>query len=84
MIQFKLASILKEQHISQYKFSHITNIRPNTINNIVNNNIQRLNIKSLDIILTEIGKWGYSLEDFMEYIETEDKNDDRSTKREII
>lgn len=75
MIRFELKNILENEKMSQYKFSKLTKIRPNTISNIVNNNIKRLNIKSLDTILKELDKYGYSINDLINYTSEETKNE---------
>lgn len=69
MIIFHLEELLKQQQISQNKFARMAGIRPNTINDITNNNVKRLEITTLNKILKIIIKWGYSLSDFIEYKE---------------
>lgn len=67
MIEFKLDAILKDQGLSQNQFARRTRIRPNTINNIVNNQAKRIGIETIDRILGEINKWGYDISDLISY-----------------
>lgn len=67
MIIFHLAELLEKENISQNKFARITDIRPNTINDIVNNKVQRIELRTLTKILSVITRWGYSLTDLIEY-----------------
>lgn len=65
MLTFQLNVILKKEGISQNEFSRLTNVRPNTINDIVNNQVKRLEIKTLNRILKTLYSMGYKIEDFM-------------------
>lgn len=67
MIIFHLEELLEKENISQNKFARITGIRPNTINDIVNNKVQRIELRTLTKILNVITRWGYSLTDLIEY-----------------
>lgn len=69
MIIFHLADLLEKENISQNKFARITGVRPNTINDIVNNKVQRIELRTLTKILNVITRWGYSLTDLIEYKE---------------
>lgn len=69
MIIFYLADLLEKENISQNKFARITGVRPNTINDIVNNKVQRIELRTLTKILNVITRWGYSLTDLIEYKE---------------
>ncbi|WP_072533800.1 helix-turn-helix domain-containing protein [Lactiplantibacillus plantarum] len=69
MIIFHLKELLQQQKISQNKFARMTGIRPNTINDLVNNKTKRLEIATFNKILKVIVRWGYALPDFIEYKE---------------
>lgn len=69
MIKFHLKELLQQQNISQNEFARITGVRPNTINDIVNNKIKRLEMVTLNKVLSEIIKLGYTVSDFIEYKE---------------
>lgn len=69
MIKFQLDTILKANDISQNKFAKETGIRPNTINNIVNNKTKRIEVKTIDKIVKQINKWGYTVSDLITYEE---------------
>lgn len=71
MLIFKLDVILNKERISQNQFARLSGIRPNTINNIVNNNIKRLEISTLEKILSVLLQLGYQMEDFMIYSKEE-------------
>lgn len=69
MIIFHLADLLEKENISQNKFARITGVRPNTINDIVKNKVQRIELRTLTKILNVTARWGYSLTDLIEYKE---------------
>lgn len=69
MIIFHLKELLQQQKISQNEFARMTGIRPNTINDLVNNKTKRLEIATFNKILKVIVRWGYTLPDFIEYRE---------------
>lgn len=69
MIIFHLEELLQQQKISQNELARMTGIRPNTINDLVNNKTKRLEIATLNKILKVIVRWGYTLPDFIEYRE---------------
>lgn len=73
MIYFNLKNILNKENLSQNKFAKDSGVRPNTINDIVNNYSQRLEIKTLNKIVQELTKYGYTISDFILYTE-EKKN----------
>ena len=72
MIKFKLESLLNELNITKNKFSVLSKIRPNTINDMCSGITRRLEIETLDAILTslnEISATKISISDLMEYEE---------------
>lgn len=69
MIMFKLHEILKKENMSQNRFSKISYVRPNTINNIYNNNLKRLELNTFDKILKALNSMGYKVEDVIQYKE---------------
>lgn len=66
MIIFHLADILKKNGISQNQFAHMSGIRPNTINKIVNNKLKRLELETFVKLLITLQKLGYSVDDLIE------------------
>lgn len=68
MLIFHLDNILKSEQISQTKFADYCHVRPNTISDICNNKIKRLEIKTFNKIMKQLTLMGYSINDFMEYI----------------
>lgn len=71
MINFELKHILQEQALSQYKLSKLTGIRPNTINNIVNNRTQRIEIATLNNLMIFLSTKGYDMSDLIQYTKDE-------------
>lgn len=69
MIVFRLKNILDAEGISQNQFSKMSAVRPNTINNIYNNRIKRIELCTFEKILSTLTKLGYSIEDIIEYID---------------
>lgn len=67
MIIFNLDKILEKENMSQNQFSKISNVRPNTINNIYNNNLKRLELSTLNKILGTLNSMGYKIEDVIKY-----------------
>lgn len=67
MIKFHLNSILIELDISQNRFAHTCGVRPNTINNIVNNKVQRIELDTLNKIMSQLSIKNYEIKDLMEY-----------------
>ena len=67
MIYFRLNAIIQEQGLSQYKLAKMTGIRPNTINDIVHNRTQRLDLSTLDSLMHELILMGYTISDLIEY-----------------
>ncbi|OQQ87435.1 hypothetical protein B6U57_06180 [Ligilactobacillus salivarius] len=67
MIEFRLNLILKEKGLSQNQFAKKAGIRPNTVNNIVNNKTKRIEIETINRILDEISDWGYDISDLIVY-----------------
>jgi DNA-binding Xre family transcriptional regulator len=51
MIKFKLNELLHELNITKNKFSVLSKIRPNTINDMCNGSTRRLEVDTLDAIL---------------------------------
>lgn len=66
MIIFHLADILRENKISQNQFARISDIRPNTINKIVNNKLKRLELETFTKLLVALKELGYSMDDLIE------------------
>lgn len=69
MIKFKLKEILEKEGLSQNRFSKMCDVRPNTINNICNNNLKRLELCTLEKILKALKKMGYGIEDVIDFYE---------------
>lgn len=67
MIIFNLDKILEKENMSQNQFSKISDVRPNTINNIYNNNLKRLELSTLDKILGTLNSMGYKIEDVIKH-----------------
>lgn len=67
MIKFNLKSILNEHNMSQHQFSKMSKVRPNTINNIYNNTLRRLEIDTLEKIMSVLNEMGYTISDFILY-----------------
>ncbi|AVQ34016.1 helix-turn-helix domain-containing protein [Staphylococcus muscae] len=67
MIFFNLHEILKKENMSQNKFSKISGVRPNTINNICNNNLKRFELATLEKIMAVLFPMGYKIEDVITY-----------------
>lgn len=66
MIIFHLAEILRDNNISQNQFARMSNIRPNTINEIVNNTLKRLELDTFAKLLIALKQIGYSVDDLIE------------------
>lgn len=69
MVIFHLKNLLKQQHLSQNEFARMTGIRPNTINDIANNKMRRIEVVTLNKILKAIIMLGYTVSDLIEYKE---------------
>lgn len=70
MIRFKLDELLRELNYSRNRFSQITKIRPNTINDMCNGHTKRIELETLTSImkaLNEISDKPLTLCDLMEY-----------------
>ncbi|MED1406928.1 hypothetical protein P4U07_30045 [Bacillus mycoides] len=75
-IQFTLAKTLNDLNISPYRFSVISTVRSNTITDMVNNQSSRLNISTLELIITALNKiaeerkldYSYDISDVFIYI----------------
>ncbi|MBO5252310.1 MAG: helix-turn-helix transcriptional regulator [Clostridia bacterium] len=50
MIRIKLSRILGEKRISQAELARMTGIRPNTICNLYNELVERIDLEQLDLI----------------------------------
>lgn len=70
MIIFHLAEILRKNDISQNQFARMSNIRPNTINEIVNNTLKRLELDTFAKLLIALKQIGYSVDDLIEVKES--------------
>ncbi|TSI19919.1 MULTISPECIES: hypothetical protein [Bacillus] len=55
-IQFTLAKTLNNLNVSPYRFSVLSTVRSNTILDMVNNQSSRLNISTLELIITALNK----------------------------
>jgi DNA-binding Xre family transcriptional regulator len=70
MIVFKLDETLKSLNISRSKFSKLSGIRPNTINDMCNGNTKRIEICTLDALLStlnEIGNKQFDVQDILTF-----------------
>lgn len=56
MITFNLGKILKENNISQTKFSHLAKVRPNTVNDMCNGITRRVELETLNNILNAVNE----------------------------
>lgn len=54
-IRFRLKEILNEKGLSERKLAEMTHIRPNTINDICRNQIQRLHVDVIEKICNALG-----------------------------
>lgn len=70
MIIFHLSDILKKEGLSQNQFARISDIRPNTINEMVNNKLKRLELKTFAKLLIALKNLGYSVNDLIELKES--------------
>lgn len=80
MICFKLDVFLKKHRLSRNRFSQLTGIRPNTINDMCNGNTKRIELETLNTImksLNEISREKMCVSDLMAYRE-EDENGNSS------
>lgn len=68
MIVFKLGDILNQISMSQTHFAKLAEIRPNTVNDIVNNRTKRIELPTLEGILKVLYPYGFGINDLMEYI----------------
>ncbi|HDR4520631.1 helix-turn-helix transcriptional regulator [Bacillus cereus] len=55
-IQFTLEKTLNELNMSPYRLSVISQVRSNTITDMVNNQSSRINISTLELIITALNK----------------------------
>ncbi|ANT39975.1 MULTISPECIES: helix-turn-helix domain-containing protein [Bacillus cereus group] len=55
-IQFTLEKTLNELNMSPYRLSVISQVRSNTITDMVNNQSSRINISTLELIITSLNK----------------------------
>lgn len=72
MIEFKLNQLLNELNITKNKFSVLSKVRPNTINDMCNGNTKRLEIDTLNAILkclNSLSDRKITIMDLMEYKE---------------
>jgi putative transcriptional regulator len=72
MIKFKLNQLLKELNLTKNKFSVLSKVRPNTINDMCNGNTRRLEIDTLDAILVclnQLSERKITINDLIEYEE---------------
>lgn len=65
MIRIHLSKVLGEKRISQAELARKTGIRPNTISEIYNELIERINIEHLDLICEALK---CDITDLIEYI----------------
>lgn len=56
MIVFYLKEILSELNISQTYFAKLSNVRPNTINDMCNNKTKRIEVHTLSQIMSTLNK----------------------------
>lgn len=70
MIIFHLSDILKKEGLSQNQFARISDIRPNTINEMVNNKLKRLELETFAKLLIALKSLGYSVNDLIELKES--------------
>lgn len=70
MIKIHLSKILGEKRLTQAELSRLTGIRPNTISEIYNELIERINIDHLDLICETLN---CSISDLIEYIPNKKK-----------
>ncbi|EJR41609.1 TPA: helix-turn-helix domain-containing protein [Bacillus cereus] len=76
-IQFTLEKTLNELNMSPYRLSVISQVRSNTITDMVNNQSSRINISTLELIITSLNKIAdernldrsYNINDVFIYVE---------------
>ncbi|MCU5196457.1 helix-turn-helix domain-containing protein [Enterococcus faecium] len=76
-IQFTLEKTLNELNMSPYRLSVISQVRSNTITDMVNNQSSRINISTLELIITSLNKIAdernldrsYNIDDVFIYVE---------------
>lgn len=76
-IQFTLEKTLNELNMSPYRLSVISQVRSNTITDMVNNQSSRINISALELIITSLNKIAdernldrsYNINDVFIYVE---------------
>ncbi|MBS2773019.1 helix-turn-helix transcriptional regulator [Anoxybacillus rupiensis] len=56
MIYFKLDALLKQLNYSRNRFSQLSGVRPNTINDMCNGNTKRLELETLNAILEALNR----------------------------
>lgn len=77
MIIFHLKKILLELKVSQTSFAKKANIRPNTINDMCNNQTKRIEIKTLTQVMLTLNSLSdncYEICDLMEFKEEKIKS----------
>jgi DNA-binding Xre family transcriptional regulator len=70
MIAFELNKILMELKISRTKFAKISNVRPNTINDMCNGITKRIEVETLENImnaLNQLSKEPINVADIINY-----------------
>lgn len=71
LITFNLDRVLNDLNMSRHYFSQCSGIRPNTINDMCNNNTKRIEIKTLNAILTclnNLSEKEINIADVMTYV----------------
>ncbi|WP_242250238.1 helix-turn-helix transcriptional regulator [Bacillus cereus group sp. BfR-BA-01324] len=76
-IQFTLEKTLNELNMSPYRLSVISQVRSNTVTDMVNNQSSRINISTLELIITSLNKIAeernldrsYNIDDVFIYVE---------------
>jgi plasmid maintenance system antidote protein VapI len=75
MIEFKLEQVLKEIDLNMNKLAVLANVRPNTVNDLVNGKTKRIELETLDRLLyainqsslmRNIGKY-YQIQDLIQF-----------------
>ncbi|WP_410493029.1 helix-turn-helix domain-containing protein [Domibacillus sp. DTU_2020_1001157_1_SI_ALB_TIR_016] len=87
MIYFKLDDFLRKHQLSRNRFSQMTGIRPNTINDMCNGNTKRVELETLNTIikaLNEISSEKMCVSDLMAYKEEDENGDSNVDDRNNI
>lgn len=72
MIKIKLSNILGQNKMTRKELSELVDIRPNTIGDLYNENIKKIDVNQLNKLCKV---FNCKVEDLLEYVKDEEKND---------